>query len=85
MPKDVFDQITPDLIKFGELSVTDIARDAELCDMYLPRLIPIRPWGQRVDEIVVHEAWNRLHAVSAKEGLISIGYERNYNGNYYFF
>ena len=80
MPLEVYKKIKPDLSRFGELAVTDIARNADLCDMYLPQLTPIRPWGQKVDEITVHEAWNRLHAISATEGLIAIGYEREFGG-----
>lgn len=80
MPNDVYQKIRPDLSHFGELAVTDIARDADLCERYLPQLTHVRPWGQHVDEVIVHEAWERLHGVAAREGLISIGYERDFGG-----
>ena len=80
VPESLYQQMRPDLSHFGELAVTEIAKEADLCDRYLPQLAHVRPWGQHVDEIVVHEAWNRLHAISAREGLISIGYEREFGG-----
>lgn len=33
-------------------------------------------WGKRVDEIVMHPSWDKLHRVSAEEGIVAIGYER---------
>jgi putative acyl-CoA dehydrogenase len=80
LPAQVFDEIRPDLFAFGARVITDVAKDASLTDFYLPQLVQLRPWGQRVDHIAVHEAWDRLHDVAAQEGLIAIGYERLYQG-----
>merc|ERR1712137_80716 len=78
LPPSVLEEITPDLTRFGARIVGDVGYDAVLSERYPPKLVPLRPWGQRVDEIQVHEAWDRLHDVAAEEGLIAIGYERNY-------
>ena len=38
-------------------------------------------WGERIDEIVVSQAWHEQHRISAEEGLIAIGYE-NESGSF---
>jgi len=60
--------------------VDQVVPDAELCEMYEPRLVQVDAFARRIDEIQVHEAWKRLHAVAAEEGLIAIGYERPIGG-----
>lgn len=76
----IFAEISADLHAFGQRVVSDIAYDAELTDRYPLKLVHLRPWGHQVDEIQVHEAWDRLHDTAASEGLIAIGYERCYQG-----
>ena len=42
-------------------------------------------WGERLDDIRVHDAWYKMHGYAAKEGIISIGYNnkiRNKIGEY---
>ena len=85
LPAEVYEDIKKDLVNFGRKCATSIARDGELCEIFLPKLIHVRPWGQKVDQILVHEAWKRLQDVSAVEGLIAIGYERKYKGNIYIY
>lgn len=41
-----------------------------------PKHVPYAPWGVRVDEIQVNEAWTKLHSYAAANGLISTGYQR---------
>lgn len=41
-----------------------------------PIHIPYDPWGHRVDEIRVSEAWKRLDRYAAEHGLIHAGYNR---------
>eukprot|EP01096_Ripella_sp_DP13-Kostka_P007208 TRINITY_DN2620_c0_g2_i1.p1 TRINITY_DN2620_c0_g2~~TRINITY_DN2620_c0_g2_i1.p1 ORF type:complete len:687 (-),score=249.70 TRINITY_DN2620_c0_g2_i1:67-1989(-) len=65
-----------DLKRFCQRVIEQVVPDAELCDTFEPRLIQIDAFARRIDEIQVHEAWKRLHAVAAEEGLIAIGYER---------
>jgi alkylation response protein AidB-like acyl-CoA dehydrogenase len=54
--------------------VQRLGREAET---HPPRLIPFAPWGERLDQIEVSGAWKRLQDIAAREGLVSIGYERN--------
>ena len=35
-------------------------------------------WGNRIDQLVVCDAWKEMKAISAREGLIAIAYERKY-------
>ena len=45
-------------------------------DMLLPR--PYNGWGQRIDELVTSSAWQKLHSISASEGLVAIAYQRKH-------
>lgn len=46
------------------------------CEVNPPRLVHFDPWGRRVDHIVTSEAWKRMKELSAREGLVAIGYEK---------
>src|SRR5262249_19071990 len=41
-----------------------------------PELVPFDPWGRRVDEIRVPEAWRAFARVAAEWGLVAIPHER---------
>lgn len=53
----------------------ELARQAE---RERPHVTAFDPWGRRVDHIRVSKAWEELGAVSAREGLVAIGYEREF-------
>lgn len=76
MPAEILGEIETGLSAFGERVTSDILRLGDAAETHPPRLVPYDPWGRRIDEIEVHEAWEKLHRVSAEEGLIAIGYER---------
>ncbi len=78
LPKEIFLEIEPDLKRFGERVITDIATMGEEANLCRPELVSYDPWGNRTDQIRISPSWEKLKAVSAKEGLVSIGYERNY-------
>lgn len=78
LPKDILIEVEKDLHHFGERVASDILKLGEEAEKYQPIHIPYGPWGKRIDEIQVSEAWNKLDRISAEEGLISIGYERKY-------
>lgn len=42
----------------------------------VPVLIQYDAWGKRIDQIQTSRAWSELDAISAREGLVAIGYER---------
>ena len=33
-------------------------------------------WGQRIDRLVTSESWRKLRAISQREGIVGIFYER---------
>jgi len=77
-PADALKEITPDLKQFGKRVANefiDWARDAEINK---PQLIQFNAWGNRVDEIKVSQGWLNLERVAAEDGLVAIGYEREY-------
>ncbi len=76
LPQEVYSSLEPDLQNFGQRAVSDILLLGQQAESRPPRHIPFDAWGRRVDEIEVSEAWRELHRISAREGLIAIGYER---------
>ncbi|RME16355.1 MAG: acyl-CoA dehydrogenase [Bdellovibrio sp.] len=65
-----------ELKEFGQKIVDEVeskGMEAESCP---PQHQPFDPWGSRIDQIKVSEAWEWLHQFSAKEGLVALGYER---------
>ena len=74
----VYNEIEPDLIRFGQAVATDISDLGETLDDSPPKLRQYNAWGERVDEIIMHPAWRQLHDVSAREGLISIPYTKKF-------
>ncbi len=76
LPAGVLAEITPDLVRFGQRVVEDIVPLAEDAERNQPRLVQYDPWGRRIDRIDVARGWSELERVSAQEGLVAIGYER---------
>lgn len=81
LPERYFEEIQPDLEKFGKRSATEFINYAKSCEQNPPKLISYNAWGDRVDKIILAPEWNTYRKVSAEEGLIAIGYERKY-GSY---
>lgn len=78
IPPDISEEIENDLINLGERVVTDILEISKEAEANPPVHIPYNPWGKRIDQIKVSEAWKTLDKISAEEGMIAIGYERKY-------
>ena len=76
-PGEFKSTIEADLTRFGDRIITEIDQLGIECEQNPPRLERTDAWGERVDDIWVTPAWHRQHAVSAEEGLIAIGYERD--------
>ncbi|XP_056457517.1 acyl-CoA dehydrogenase family member 11-like isoform X2 [Gadus chalcogrammus] len=66
-----------DLQAFGERISGEVDAWGRECEVNPPRLVPFDPWGRRVDHIVTSPAWQRMKELSAREGLVAIGYERS--------
>lgn len=78
LPLDMLKKIEPDLIRFGERVVTDILKLAQEAEAQEPIHVPYSPWGKRIDEIRVAPAWQALDRVAAEEGIVALGYKREF-------
>lgn len=78
LPPEVFDAIEPDLIAMGRSAAGPMLELAAQAEREEPRHVPYDPWGNRVDRICVSDAWKKLDSISAREGIVAIGYEREF-------
>lgn len=78
LPSEIREEITPDLVRFGERVAVELPDYAVACERNPPKLIQFNAWGKRIDEIKVAPEWIKLEKVAAEEGLVAIGYERKY-------
>lgn len=76
IPQNILHSILPDLISFGDKVATSIKSLGEEAESHPPVHIPYDAWGKRIDVVKVSKAWEELHAVSAQEGIVAIGYEK---------
>ncbi|KAJ3210365.1 hypothetical protein HK099_008265 [Clydaea vesicula] len=77
LPKTVYSEIESDLIKFGDYVVCPkIMECVRLAEENPPKLTQFDNFGHRIDKLDLNEGWKFMKTVSAKEGLIAIGYER---------
>ena len=63
-----------DFERFGDRIVTEIDGLGRQVEKNPPSLIHYDAYGRRIDELVLHESWRKLHDVSAEEGLVSTAY-----------
>ncbi len=64
--------------RFGERVATELYNLNRECEANPPTLQQYNAWGQRVDNIITCDAWNKMKQAAAEEGLIAIAYERKY-------
>lgn len=67
---------TPITDRFGwdvATTIKDMGRQAELEP---PSLVKYDAWGRRRDQVATCEGWKGQKAVSAREGLVGLAYER---------
>ena len=67
----------PGLERLGERAVTEMPALAAAAERQPPEHIPYDPWGHRIDEIRVSDAWCRLEAIASEEGVVATAYERS--------
>ena len=72
-------EIEPDLHQFGEKVGKSIYQLNLECEVNEPRLENYDAWGNRVDRLIVCDAWKQMKNISATEGLIAIPYERKFS------
>jgi Acyl-CoA dehydrogenases len=76
LPASMLARVEPELRKLGERAVTDILALGDAAEAEPPRHVPYDPWGRRIDDIVVSDAWRVLDRISAEEGIVATAYER---------
>ncbi|HEY1905331.1 MAG TPA: acyl-CoA dehydrogenase family protein [Myxococcaceae bacterium] len=76
LPDPVRRAIEPELREMGELAATTLFELSMRARRDEPELVPYDPWGRRVDEIRVPEAWRAFAEVAAEFGLVAIPHER---------
>lgn len=69
------ENIEKDLKSFSKRLLIECEGLAKEAEDNPPQHIPYSPWGQRIDEIKVSKAWEKLDAISSEEGIIQIGYD----------
>ncbi|XP_028400377.1 acyl-CoA dehydrogenase family member 11-like [Dendronephthya gigantea] len=79
LPSEVFNDVSKDLKRFGERVAGEIYELGYHAELNQPILQHYDAWGRRVDEIKTSQEWKNLKAISAEEGLISIGYENKHH------
>ena len=77
-PAEMHQDFERDYRRLGHRAVTDILALARSAEKAPPIHIPYDPWGNRIDEIEVSDAWTRLDRISAEEGIVATGYERKH-------
>jgi len=73
---DVRRAIEPELAEMGALAAGRLYELALAHRRDEPVHVPYDPWGRRIDEVRVNEAWREYARVAAEKGLVAIGYER---------
>ena len=63
-----------DFEKFGDRIVKEVTELGRQAERNPPSLIHFDAYGRRIDNLVLHESWYKLHDVSAEEGLVSTAY-----------
>jgi alkylation response protein AidB-like acyl-CoA dehydrogenase len=76
VPADVLAAIEPSLQRMGARAVGDLLAAAEASYGEEPELVQWDPWGNRVDQLVVPNAWKHFARAAVDEGLIATAYER---------
>ena len=78
LPPEVLDAETPRLQALGDLVSSRLEALALAAEANPPRLVQYDAWGKRIDRVEVCDAWRELLAIAAREGLVSVAYERPY-------
>ena len=76
VPAETLVRMTPSLARMGARAAGDLFAAATASYGEEPELVQWDPWGNRVDEIVVPEAWKHFGRAAVEEGLIATAYER---------
>ncbi|XP_063396861.1 acyl-CoA dehydrogenase family member 11-like isoform X1 [Mytilus trossulus] len=75
IPKQHYQTVEDDLLRFSERIASEIDDLGFQCEKEKPYVQTFDAWGNRIDQLVTCQAWKKMHNISAEEGLISLGYE----------
>ncbi len=78
LPKEVLEKVEDELIRLGEDAVGRLLAIADEAENDEPELIKFDAWGNRIDYVRTSWAWKKLKDIAAEEGLVAIGYEREF-------
>src|SRR5215831_185305 len=78
LPPEVKRNIEPELRTMGALAGGPLFELSLRSRKDEPQLIHFDPWGRRIDEIRVPEAWMKFARISSEHGLVAIPYERRH-------
>lgn len=78
LPQETRDAVWEDLTRFGSRCANEIYIKGAECERQPPSLERYNGWGDRVDEVKTCAEWRDMKSVAAEEGLINIGYARQY-------
>lgn len=70
--------VQEDLERFGGRIISELEKLAVAAEAHQPVHVPYDPWGKRIDEIKVSDAWKKLNDIAATEGIVAAGYERKF-------
>ncbi len=71
-------EFSKELAAFAARVVPEIEPLGLQAEREIPTLTQYDAWGNRIDEIQTGSAWAKLDEISAREGMVAIGYERKY-------
>lgn len=70
--------VEPELDRLGDLAGGSMLALAAEAERDAPRHRPWDAWGRRVDALELSPAWDELHALAAREGVVATAYERRF-------
>ena len=73
-----FHEIDADLLRFGDRVRDEIEDLNRMCEINQPTLMQYDAWGNRVDLVNTSSAWKAMKKIAAEEGVIAIGYKRDF-------
>lgn len=78
LDREMIDEATTEIEKFHRRGSEELLELSKMAESSPPVHRPYDPWGRRIDEIQVSEAWNQLTEIATEEGCIATAYEQKY-------
>jgi alkylation response protein AidB-like acyl-CoA dehydrogenase len=81
LPKDQQKEALAELSQLGEKMAGPVLALGRQAEREKPVHVPFDPWGKRIDELRISQAWNQLKNFSAETGMVAEGYERRFGAH----